>query len=317
MATRAERGVSRVLEKLEASVNSGQYYEAHQMYRTLYFRYLTQKRYQDVLNLLFKGSTLLLQRDQQESGADLAILLVDVLVKSGTKPCEEWIEKLASLFELMSSSLPERESYLTNSVKWSLDSNKRGHPLLHKRIAEVFWREKKYTLAHKHFLHSCDGSAYAKMLVELHTTAGLKSEVDMFIAQAVLQFLCLRNIAMATETFAVYTGLHPTIKNDTGPPYLFPLLNFIWYLLRAINEQQINQFKVLRDWYSLSIKRDPNYSIYLDNIGRIWFGIEIPPDNRNRNNMFGGLLRSMIGEVESSDDDTDYTTESVAAPELD
>lgn len=38
MATRGERGVSRVLEKLEASVNAGQYYEAHQMYRTLYFR---------------------------------------------------------------------------------------------------------------------------------------------------------------------------------------------------------------------------------------------------------------------------------------
>lgn len=40
MAARGERGVGRVLDKLEASVNSGQYYEAHQMYRTLYFRYI-------------------------------------------------------------------------------------------------------------------------------------------------------------------------------------------------------------------------------------------------------------------------------------
>lgn len=39
MAARGDRGVSRVLDKLEASVNSGHYYEAHQMYRTLYFRY--------------------------------------------------------------------------------------------------------------------------------------------------------------------------------------------------------------------------------------------------------------------------------------
>lgn len=38
MATTGQRGVNRVLDKLEASVNSGQYYEAHQMYRTLYFR---------------------------------------------------------------------------------------------------------------------------------------------------------------------------------------------------------------------------------------------------------------------------------------
>lgn len=96
------------------------------------FRYLSQKKYEDLLNLLYKGSTLLLERDQQGSGADLAILLVEVLTKSETKPSEEWIDKLGKIFELMSSTIPERETYLTNSVKWSMDSNKKGHPLLHK-----------------------------------------------------------------------------------------------------------------------------------------------------------------------------------------
>lgn len=98
------------------------------------FRYLSQKKYPDLLNLLYKGSTLLLQRDQHGSGADLAILVVDVLTKSETKPCDEWIDKLAKLFEIMDSSIPERESFLTNAVKWSMDSNKKGHPLLHKVI---------------------------------------------------------------------------------------------------------------------------------------------------------------------------------------
>lgn len=77
---------------------------------------------------------MLLQRDQQGSGADLAILVVDVLTKSETKPCDEWIDKLAKLFEIMDASIPERESFLTNAVKWSMDSNKKGHPLLHKVI---------------------------------------------------------------------------------------------------------------------------------------------------------------------------------------
>lgn len=39
MAAQGNRGVSRVLQKLEKSVTDGDYYEAHQMYRTLYFRY--------------------------------------------------------------------------------------------------------------------------------------------------------------------------------------------------------------------------------------------------------------------------------------
>ncbi|XP_013199883.1 Golgi to ER traffic protein 4 homolog [Amyelois transitella] len=316
MAGRGERGVVRVLDKLEASVNSGQYYEAHQMYRTLYFRYLSQKKYADLLNLLYKGSTLLLQRDQQGSGADLAILLIDVLTKSETKPCEEWIDKIAKLFGIMDSSIPERESYLTNAVKWSMDNNKKGHPLLHKKIAEVYWRESDFTSAHRHFLHSCDGSTYANMLIELHTTKGLKSEIDLFIAQAVFQFLCLRNIRMATETFNRYTGSHPTIKNEKGPPYLFPLLNFLWFLLRAIEQRHASQFKILRNWYAISIKRDPNYSVYLDNIGRIWFGIEVQPDTRNSSSVFGGLLRSIIGDADSSDEDGDFMGQS-AAPDLD
>lgn len=38
MASQRSLGIERVLSKLESSINSGNYYEAHQMYRTLYFR---------------------------------------------------------------------------------------------------------------------------------------------------------------------------------------------------------------------------------------------------------------------------------------
>ena len=35
---RAAAGVARILNKLKVSLDSGNFYEAHQMYRTLYFR---------------------------------------------------------------------------------------------------------------------------------------------------------------------------------------------------------------------------------------------------------------------------------------
>jgi hypothetical protein len=35
-----DRGVANVKEKLQKSVEAGDYYEAHQMYRTVYFRYI-------------------------------------------------------------------------------------------------------------------------------------------------------------------------------------------------------------------------------------------------------------------------------------
>jgi len=95
MASRYSHGVQRVLAKLEASINSENYYEAHQMYRTLYFRwesadsiaspregapprirefrspltsfayrYLGQRKYSELLELLYNGSNLLLQHEQ-------------------------------------------------------------------------------------------------------------------------------------------------------------------------------------------------------------------------------------------------------------
>ena len=36
---RGAAGASRVLAKLNASLENGNFYEAHQMYRTLYYRY--------------------------------------------------------------------------------------------------------------------------------------------------------------------------------------------------------------------------------------------------------------------------------------
>lgn len=92
------------------------------------------------------------------------------------------------------------------------------------------------------------------MLVEMHKTRGLKYEVDLFITQAVLQYvfkkkpmknkytclyffyfrgLCMRNISMAQSTFQSYTKLHPAINDE--PPYILPLLNFICYLLKILD----------------------------------------------------------------------------------
>lgn len=88
--------------------------------------------------------------------------------------------------------------------------------------------------------------------------------------------------------------------------------------LYFIFRKHIVQFKILRNCYAISIKRDPNYSVYLDTIGRIWFGIEIP-QNKNQNSVFGGLLKSIIGDVDvdTSDDDGDHLGNCAPAPDLD
>lgn len=100
-------------------------------------------------------------------------------------------------------------------------------------MAQAYWQEKNYAQARYHFMFSMDGSGFASMLVELHTEKGFNGEIDMFITQAVLQYLCRNNASTAQETFIVYTEKHPSIRK-IGPPYIFPLLNFLWFLLKAV-----------------------------------------------------------------------------------
>lgn len=82
-------------------------------------------------------------------------------------------------------------------------------------------------------MYSKDGSGCAAMLVELHQLRGYSNEIDLFIAQTVLQYLCLQKKVTAREAFDSYTLRHPKIKS--GPPYYLPLLNFLFFLLKTID----------------------------------------------------------------------------------
>uniref|UniRef100_A0A1B6MMB8 Golgi to ER traffic protein 4 homolog n=1 Tax=Graphocephala atropunctata TaxID=36148 RepID=A0A1B6MMB8_9HEMI len=304
-------GIQRVLGKLDSSIRNGNYYEAHQMYRTLYFRYLTQKKYGELLELLYDGSKLLLQHDQHTSGADLAILLVDVLVKSETDVFEHQITRLAQLFSLIPPEVAEREVFLGSALRWSSRGHihfANGHPNLHQAIAQVFWREKNYVLAKYHFLYSCDGTGFATMLVELHRTRGFATEVDLFIAQVVLQYLCLQNQQTANIAFQSYTTQHPAIAK--GPPYILPLLNFIFFLLKTIESGKLAAFTVLCEQYQPCIKRDPSYPQYLDKIAQIFFGVP-PPRQQNPGGLLGNILQSLVNGL---GDNLDSDEEELARP---
>ncbi|XP_051176033.1 Golgi to ER traffic protein 4 homolog [Leptopilina boulardi] len=317
MASQRSHGVERVLSKLESSINSGNYYEAHQMYRTLYFRYLGQRKYPELLKLLYKGCLLLTQHNQFTSGADLGILYIDVLTKAVPNPSECYFKEIVNLLSVMSPSTPERETFVHEALRWSAKGTnyKTGHPDLHQKIAEVFWNEKNYYLARQHFLCSKDGSGYASMLVELHLEKGYFREIDLFIAQAVLQYLCLSNKATAQEVFDLYTLRHPRIE---GPPYIYPLLNFLFFLLKTIDSGKVAVFTILCKQYRICISRDPSYEQYLDKIGQLFFNVA-PARPRNQG-IFGSLLQSFfdgLGDEEFNVEEQNAASTSQAGQELD
>ncbi|XP_075686413.1 Golgi to ER traffic protein 4 homolog [Rhinoderma darwinii] len=293
-------GVQRVEGKLRASVEKGDYYEAHQMYRTLFFRYMPQNKHAEARELMYSGALLFFSHGQQNSAADLSMLVLESLEKSDGKVTDELLENLAKLFSLMDQNSPERVAFVSRALKWSTGgSGKLGHPKLHQLLAVTLWKEQNYYESRYHFLHSSDGEGCANMLVEYSSTRGYRSEVDLFVAQAVLQFLCLKNKTSASVVFTTYTEKHPSIEK--GPPFVQPLLNFIWFLLLAVEGGKLTVFTVLCEQYQPSLKRDPMYNEYLDRIGQIFFGVP-PKQSSSYGGLLGNLLNSLMGAGDEDED---------------
>lgn len=298
-SARNRGGVQRVEGKLRASVEKGDYYEAHQMYRTLFFRYMSQAKHAEAKELMYNGALLFFSYNQQNSAADLSMLVLEVLEKSESKVEDDILEQLAKLFSQMDQNSPERVAFVSRALKWSTGgSGKLGHPKLHQLLAITLWKEQNYSESRYHFLHSSDGEGCALMLVEYSAARGFRSEVDMFVAQAVLQFLCLKNKNSASVVFSTYTEKHPSIEK--GPPFVQPLLNFIWFLLLAVDGGKLTVFTVLCEQYQPSLKRDPMYNEYLDRIGQLFFGVP-PKQSPSYGGLLGNLLNSLMGSGEEDE----------------
>jgi len=299
-------GTERVLSKLKAHIDNENFYEAHQMYRTLYFRYLGQKKYGELETMLFDGSVLLFSHKEVASGTDLAKLYVDTLNQAEAAPEEIHFQRISKLYQLIPCDNVDKPVYLSACLKWSnTDGTPVGHPRLHQHIAYALWQAKQYPESRQHFLHSQDGLGCGHMLIEFHLGKGFSSELDLFIAQTVLQYLCLKKSLPAAAAFHAYTSDHPTLKESQGPPFSsHPLLNFIWFLLLSIQtSQSLAIYTVLCEKYKQVIDRDPQYLEYLDKIGQHFFGVPAPV--KRPGGMFSGLIDQLMTAMndESSDDE--------------
>ncbi|XP_005175665.1 Golgi to ER traffic protein 4 homolog [Musca domestica] len=303
---RGQRGVSRVLAKLDSSIESGNYYEAHQMYRTLYFRYTAQQKFDECLELLYNGALKLISKQQETSGADLGLLLLDTLEKRGNskKDGDLWVERIGNIITCLNAGCVERETLINRSIKWSAEvsGNYPGDPALYKILANVFWSEGNTELARRYYMLCRDGNLCGRILIKINETKGYKSEVDLFIVQAVLQQISLNDRKTAEDTFTAYTRYHPKISRKEAP-FKQPLLNFIHFLFRLMDTKNLEAFKALCTLYKAELERDPAFEKYLTKIGVQHFGANPPVSESRFGGMFGDVISRLLQGIDEDDDD--------------
>jgi len=301
----------RIYQKVVNKVENGNYYEASQIAKSLFFRYKVQGKYNEAVKLSHSCSLLLLKHKQVENGLDLAREMIKCYNEGKIKVSDDSIDRVIELFNHCDKDTASRHDFVKEALSWSKAENKYGNTKIHQAVAAKYWQEGNYASARENFVHCYEGEKYARFLIEYHVTAGYPGEIDLFVTQAVLQILCLQKIPVANILFFTYTMKHPGIKRR-DKPYKQPLLNFIAFLLLAIEFGSLQQFTLLCEQYHPSIARDPIYFEYLDKIGQLFFGM--PPKEKKKDGLMGmidDIMQSMVGDGDLPDECEEMVEEEI------
>ncbi|KAG1371522.1 putative 40S ribosomal protein S7 [Cocos nucifera] len=197
------------IEKLEKMVEDGNHYAAQQIYKSSSARYIAVQKYSEALDILQAGALNQLKHGQVTCGAELALLLVETLVKGKLPYSEETLDLLRKIYQgfpkiplpqnlgdddddddmqklseaLMAAKVRVEScsSFLKAAIRWSAEfgAPKNGSPQLHDMLAEYLYSESPeldMTRVSSHFVRGSDPKKFASTLVNFMGKAKLPTE---------------------------------------------------------------------------------------------------------------------------------------------
>ncbi|CAI5446661.1 unnamed protein product [Caenorhabditis angaria] len=300
----------KTLQRLEEFENSKQFYDALQFYRTKVTRSFRLKNALELSNPLVKHAVdFFLREKQYQCAIDIITLYAESLEKNGVELDDvamdliaETSAKLVEVIEDDDNEFSEadesllvasRRKFVEISIQWSKSKSKTeqeqecGSYQLHYLFAKKYAEKSSVELAKNHYLLAENPQEFSDFLLEV-TKNSIEIEVDLLIAQIVLQLLCIDRFPYAKQVFEEFTR---KIGAKTGEKQGFdlPLLNFINILFDVVAKVDVTQYAVIVETYVSEIERDETFKGYLSRIGKIYFGI------RDQVPMAGGLAGMLSG----------------------
>ncbi|KAG0267874.1 hypothetical protein DFQ27_008054 [Actinomortierella ambigua] len=292
----AAKGTARVLKKLEKSVQDGNFYEAHQMYRTVANRYVKSHTYGEAIELLYSGAMLLLKKEQYGSGSDLAIYLVEVYVQAKIPVSDETRDRIFDLADLMGKEVAQRKKFLQNAISWSASNEyPNGDPLLQHYLGVKFWKEKDFPQAEAHLLVGTQESAEALGLALFEwSEQEPQHDKGAYLLRGVLQVLAMKNLRDANTVFRTFVDLlpvnykagearlaegvaaHANTSVRSLQTYRSSLINLAQLLLLACQTGNPIMYKQLAAKYKPVLAIDENFGALLVTVGELFFDVRAP-----------------------------------------
>jgi hypothetical protein len=303
MAAAQHHGINRTLKKLVRSVESGNYYEAHQMYRTIANRHMKAKQYNDAISLLYSGSLQLLKHKQTGSGADLALYLVEAYNSAGVAVDAESLGRIVDILDIFPPEESQRIPYIKASVAWTQKHGEfpGGDPELHHYIGSVLWNEQNHPVAEQHFLAGTPSSATSLGHLEYEwATINDAPDKGLYLVRAVLQYLAQKHIYdahLALSAFLDDFRSDPTAPELHNLPFKAapadlpiqvlvakqgaPMVNFCQLLVWTCQRDAKDLFVRLKESYKGVWSEQKDFAELLNSIGEVFFAIPKPKPQAN------------------------------------
>ena len=115
----------KLLYKLKLNTSEGNFYEAHQLYKTLHFRSVTAKNFSEACDLIFNGICFFYtnKSDNVYYCSDLSKVFIETSKKFGSQEpkliSDELLERIRVIHLALANGNEERNEFSCTILKWS------------------------------------------------------------------------------------------------------------------------------------------------------------------------------------------------------
>ncbi|KFH05118.1 putative edge expressed protein [Toxoplasma gondii VAND] len=290
----------RVQASVDRKIDNGDLYDAHQLVRTLFFRFMAKRETLQAVELCRLYGLRFAGLDQEALAVDLGMNMLTALEASGTEeeetaPSEPQLDQIIELFNACAAAGDkkgvDKYKFINRALKWSRTPQAPfGHVRLHRAAADAYWKERRYGLCQGHLIYCRDPEALSQMLKEWQAT-GYLSERPFFWLRLVLVLLCLRDTETA-EKLLDSSGENWTSFEVPAP------LQLAYLLVCACKYKSGKLFDLLKQKYHLVLRRDPTFAKYMDEIEKRAIG-RIQRPSTGLASLFSSLMAGLTADDEA------------------
>ncbi|KAK7432762.1 hypothetical protein QQZ08_000623 [Neonectria magnoliae] len=297
--------VDRIVARLQSKIAEGDYYEAQQQTRVAASRYIKTSNWPAAIDILVSVAQPLLRAGQGGSGGDLCIMLVDVYRQAELKPDAAAKGRLLTCLRLFDAEEPTRKKFIGEMIGWSAKFGDfpAGDAELHHVAGSLYAEEHETYEAEKHLILGTKDSPEVLTKMEYKWyKEGEPHQAGLFAGRAVLPYLLVGNVRAANTCYRLFASTLSTdnpslgvqdVSSSSGDIRIFPslpLLNFLGFLLMAVQRAAPELYKGLVSKYATQINEAESWADALQMIGEMYFGITQPRKSNPLMDMMSGLF---------------------------